>query len=143
MRVTIFGSGYVGLVTGACLADAGNDVLCVDIDEKKIEALKQGIVPIHEPGLDGLIKTNIEAERLKFTTSAKDGVDHGLFQLIAVGTPPDEDGSADLKYVLSVARSIGEHMSEYNVVITKSTVPVGTSDKVSKAVSGALEARAA
>jgi UDPglucose 6-dehydrogenase len=141
MRVTIFGSGYVGLVTGACLADAGNDVLCVDIDEKKIEGLKQGIIPIHEPGLDALIKANIEAERLRFTTSAKEGVDHGLFQLIAVGTPPDEDGSADLKYVLAVARSIGEHMTEYKVVITKSTVPVGTSDKVAGAVVGTLKKR--
>jgi UDPglucose 6-dehydrogenase len=141
MRVTIFGSGYVGLVTGACLADAGNDVLCVDVDQKKIEGLKQGIIPIHEPGLDALIKSNIEAERLKFTTSAKEGVDHGLFQLIAVGTPPDEDGSADLKYVLAVARSIGEHMSEYKVVITKSTVPVGTSDKVRAAVAESLKKR--
>src|SRR5690349_7995670 len=141
MRVTIFGSGYVGLVTGACLADAGNDVLCVDVDEKKISGLKQGIIPIHEPGLDSLIKSNVEAERLKFTTSAKEGVDHGLFQLIAVGTPPDEDGSADLKYVLAVARSIGEHMSEYKVVITKSTVPVGTSDKVRGAVRESLDKR--
>jgi len=141
MRVTIFGSGYVGLVTGACLADAGNDVLCVDVDARKIEGLKQGIIPIHEPGLDALIKSNIEAERLKFTTSAKEGVDHGLFQLIAVGTPPDEDGSADLKYVLAVARSIGEHMSEYKVVITKSTVPVGTSDKVRNACQETLKKR--
>jgi UDPglucose 6-dehydrogenase len=141
MRVTIFGSGYVGLVTGACLADAGNDVLCVDVDEKKIAGLKQGIVPIHEPGLDALIKSNVEAERLKFTTSAKEGVDHGLFQLIAVGTPPDEDGSADLKYVLAVARSIGEHMDEYKVVITKSTVPVGTSDKVAAAIVETLDKR--
>jgi UDPglucose 6-dehydrogenase len=141
MRVTIFGSGYVGLVTGACLADAGNDVLCVDVDAAKIEGLKRGVVPIHEPGLDALIKSNIEAERLKFTTSAKEGVDHGLFQLIAVGTPPDEDGSADLKYVLAVARSIGEHMHEYKVVITKSTVPVGTSDKVRAAVSETLAKR--
>jgi len=141
MRVTIFGSGYVGLVTGACLADAGNDVLCVDVDQKKIEGLKQGVIPIHEPGLDALIKSNFEAERLKFTTSAKEGVDHGLFQLIAVGTPPDEDGSADLKYVLAVARSIGEHMSEYKVVITKSTVPVGTSDKVRAAVGETLSKR--
>jgi UDPglucose 6-dehydrogenase len=141
MRVTIFGSGYVGLVTGACLADAGNDVLCVDIDAKKIEGLRQGIVPIHEPGLDGLIKANIEAERLKFTTSAQEGVDHGLFQLIAVGTPPDEDGSADLQYVLAVARSIGEHMAEYKVVITKSTVPVGTSDRVRSAVAESLGKR--
>jgi UDPglucose 6-dehydrogenase len=143
MRVTIFGSGYVGLVTGACLADAGNDVLCVDVDAQKIEGLKQGVVPIHEPGLDALIKSNIEADRLKFTTSAKEGVDHGLFQLIAVGTPPDEDGSADLKYVLAVARSIGEHMQEYKVVITKSTVPVGTSDKVRGAVAETLAKRAA
>jgi UDPglucose 6-dehydrogenase len=143
MRVTIFGSGYVGLVTGACLADAGNDVLCVDVDPAKIEALKQGLVPIHEPGLDALIKSNIEAERLKFTTSAKEGVDFGLFQLIAVGTPPDEDGSADLKYVLAVARSIGEHMTEYKVVITKSTVPVGTSDKVRAAVADSLAKRSA
>jgi UDPglucose 6-dehydrogenase len=143
MRVTIFGSGYVGLVTGACLADAGNDVLCVDVDHKKIEGLKQGVIPIHEPGLDALIKSNIEAERLKFTTSAKEGVDHGLFQLIAVGTPPDEDGSADLKYVLAVARSIGEYMAEYKVVITKSTVPVGTSDKVLGAVAESLQKRGA
>src|SRR4051812_4092191 len=143
MRVTIFGSGYVGLVTGACLADAGNDVLCVDVDQAKIEGLKKGIIPIHEPGLDALIKSNVEAERLKFTTSAKEGVDHGLFQLIAVGTPPDEDGSADLKYVLAVARSIGEHMDEYKVVITKSTVPVGTSDKVRAAVGETLQKRGA
>jgi UDPglucose 6-dehydrogenase len=141
MRVTVFGSGYVGLVTGACLADAGNDVLCVDVDQKKIEGLKQGIVPIHEPGLDALIRSNIEAERLRFTTSARDGVDHGLFQLIAVGTPPDEDGSADLRHVLAVAGSIGEHMNEYKVVITKSTVPVGTSDKVRAAVAAALTKR--
>jgi UDPglucose 6-dehydrogenase len=131
------------LVTGACLADAGNDVLCVDVDARKIEGLKNGIIPIHEPGLDALIKSNIEAERLKFTTSAKEGVDHGLFQLIAVGTPPDEDGSADLKYVLAVARSIGEHMAEYKVVITKSTVPVGTSDKVRNAVAESLRKRGA
>jgi len=142
-NITVVGTGYVGLVTGACLADAGNDVLCVDVDQKKIEGLKQGIIPIHEPGLDALIKSNIEAERLKFTTSAKEGVDHGLFQLIAVGTPPDEDGSADLKYVLAVARSIGEHMAEYKVVITKSTVPVGTSDKVRAVVGETLQKRGA
>ena len=143
MRVTIFGSGYVGLVTGACLADVGNDVVCVDVDEKKIEGLKQGIIPIHEPGLDAVIKSNMEAERLKFTTSAEEGVAHGLFQLIAVGTPPDEDGSADLKYVLAVARTIGQHMDEYKVVITKSTVPVGTSDKVRNAVAETLNKRGA
>lgn len=130
MRVTIFGSGYVGLVTGACLSDAGNDVLCVDVDAGKIERLKQGEVPIHEPGLEALIRKNAEAGRLKFTTDAAEGVRHGLFQLIAVGTPPDEDGSADLKYVLAVARTIGEHLTEYRVVIDKSTVPVGTADKV-------------
>jgi UDPglucose 6-dehydrogenase len=143
MRVTIFGSGYVGLVTGACLADAGNDVLCVDVDAKKIEGLKRGEVPIHEPGLDALIKTNAEAERLRFTTSAAEGVTHGQLQLIAVGTPPDEDGSADLKYVLAVARTIGEHMTEYKVVVTKSTVPVGTADKVGAAVAESLTKRQA
>ncbi len=141
MRITIFGSGYVGLVTGACFADAGNDVICVDVDAKKIEGLKRGVIPIHEPGLDALIKRNVEAERLRFTTSAEEGVAHGLFQVIAVGTPPDEDGSADLKYVLAVAQSIGQHMSEYKVVITKSTVPVGTADKVKAAVDTTLEAR--
>ncbi len=141
MRVTIFGSGYVGLVTGACLADAGNDVLCVDVDANKIEGLKRGEIPIHEPGLDALIKTNADAERLRFTTSAAEGVAHGQLQLIAVGTPPDEDGSADLKYVLAVARTIGEHMTEYKVVVTKSTVPVGTGDKVSAAVAESLAKR--
>jgi UDPglucose 6-dehydrogenase len=141
MRVTIFGSGYVGLVTGACLADAGNDVLCVDVDVKKIEGLKRGEIPIHEPGLDALIKTNADAERMRFTTSAAEGVAHGQLQIIAVGTPPDEDGSADLKYVLAVARSIGEHMTEYKVVVTKSTVPVGTSDKVAAAVTESLTRR--
>jgi UDPglucose 6-dehydrogenase len=143
MRVTIFGSGYVGLVTGACLADAGNDVLCVDVDAKKIEGLKRGEIPIHEPGLDALIKTNADAERMRFTTSAQEGVAHGQLQIIAVGTPPDEDGSADLKYVLAVARSIGEHMTEYKVVVTKSTVPVGTSDKVAAAVTESLTKRKA
>ncbi len=141
MRITIFGSGYVGLVTGACLADAGNDVVCVDVDARKIEMLKRGELPIHEPGLDAVVKRNFEAGRLHFTTDAKEGVKHGLFQLIAVGTPPDEDGSADLRYVLAVARSIGEHMTEYKVVITKSTVPVGTADKVRDNVQAALGRR--
>jgi UDPglucose 6-dehydrogenase len=141
MKITIFGSGYVGLVTGACLADAGNDVVCVDVDERKTAMLNRGEIPIHEPGLDGIVKRNFDAGRLKFTTSARDGVAHGLFQLIAVGTPPDEDGSADLRYVLAVARSIGEHMTEYKVVITKSTVPVGTADKVRDAVGTSLAAR--
>ncbi len=143
MRVTIFGSGYVGLVTGACLADAGNDVLCVDVDAAKIERLRRGEVPIHEPGLDVLIRRNAEAGRIAFTTDAAAGVAHGLFQLIAVGTPPDEDGAADLKYVLAVARSIGEHMGEYRIVIDKSTVPVGTADRVREAIARTLSARGA
>jgi UDPglucose 6-dehydrogenase len=141
MRITIFGSGYVGLVTGACLADAGNDVLCVDIDERKTAMLQRGEVPIHEPGLDALIKRGADAGRLRFTSNAQEGVDHGLFQLIAVGTPPDEDGSADLRYVLAVARTIGELMSNYKVVVTKSTVPVGTADKVRAAVRESLTKR--
>jgi UDPglucose 6-dehydrogenase len=143
MRVTIFGSGYVGLVTGACLADAGNHVICVDVDEKKIARLNQGDVPIHEPGLEALIKRNAEAGRLEFTTDAKKGIAHGLFQLIAVGTPPGEDGSADLKYVLAVARTIGENLDRYAIVITKSTVPVGTADKVRAELQKQLTARAA
>jgi UDPglucose 6-dehydrogenase len=141
MRVTIFGSGYVGLVTGACLADAGNHVVCVDVDAGKIERLKRGEVPIHEPGLDALIKRNAGAGRLEFTTDAAKGVEHGLFQLIAVGTPPGEDGSADLKYVLAVAQTIGSHLKRYCIVITKSTVPVGTADKVRTALSDALGER--
>jgi UDPglucose 6-dehydrogenase len=141
MRVTIFGSGYVGLVTGACLADAGNDVVCVDVDAAKIERLNRGDVPIHEPGLDALIKRNADAGRLKFTTDAAAGVAHGLFQLIAVGTPSDEDGSADLRYVLAVARTIGQHMSDYRIVIDKSTVPVGTADKVKAEIAKTLAAR--
>jgi UDPglucose 6-dehydrogenase len=143
MRITIFGSGYVGLVTGACMADAGNDVLCVDVDERKTAMLQRGEVPIHEPGLDALIKRSADAGRLRFTTNAKEGVDHGLFQLIAVGTPPDEDGSADLRYVLAVAHTIGEHMNDYKVVVTKSTVPVGTADKVRAAVRESLSKRKA
>jgi len=141
MRITIFGSGYVGLVTGACLADAGNNVVCVDIDAGKIDMLKRGDIPIHEPGLEPMVNRNFEAGRLRFTTNAEEGVAHGQFQLIAVGTPPDEDGSADLRYVLAVANTIGEHMAEYKVVITKSTVPVGTADKVREAVAQAQKAR--
>jgi UDPglucose 6-dehydrogenase len=143
MRVTIFGSGYVGLVTGACLADAGNHVVCVDVDAAKIERLNRGEVPIHEPGLDALIKRNAEAGRLEFTTDAVKGVEHGLFQVIAVGTPPGEDGSADLRYVLTVARTIATHISRYCIVITKSTVPVGTADKVHAEIDRALAARGA
>jgi UDPglucose 6-dehydrogenase len=141
MRVTIFGSGYVGLVTGACLAEAGNHVVCVDVDAAKIERLNRGEVPIHEPGLDALIKRNAEAGRLEFTTDAPKAVDHGLFQIIAVGTPPDEDGSADLRYVLAVARTIATHANRYAIVITKSTVPVGTADKVRKEIENTIRSR--
>ena len=143
MRVTIFGSGYVGLVSGACLADAGNHVFCVDVDARKIERLQRGEVPIHEPGLEALIKRNAEAGRLEFSTDAAKGVEHGLFQLIAVGTPPGEDGSADLRHVLAVARTIGTHVSRYCIVITKSTVPVGTADKVHAELDRTLAARGA
>src|SRR6202142_957589 len=141
MRITIFGSGYVGLVTGACLADAGNQVICVDVDERKIAMLKSGEVPIHKPGLDAVVKRNFGVGALRFTTDAEEGVEHGQFQLIAVGTPPDEDGSADLRHVLAVARTIGEHMQDYKVVITKSTVPVGTADKVRGEVAATLAGR--
>ena len=136
MNIAIIGTGHVGLITGACLADAGNDVLCVDVDAKKIEGLKQGIIPIHEPGLDALIKTNAEAERLRFTTSAAEGVAHGQLQLIAVGTPPDEDGSADLKYILGVAKDLGKLIKpgQYKVIVDKSTVPVGTAEKVEQEI---------
>jgi len=143
MRVTIFGSGYVGLVTGACLAEAGNHVVCVDVDANKIARLNKGEIPIHEPGLDALIKRNAEAGRMEFTTDAAKGVEHGLFQIIAVGTPPDEDGSADLRYVLAVAKTIGTHTGRYCIVITKSTVPVGTADKVRAEVDSALASRGA
>jgi UDPglucose 6-dehydrogenase len=143
MRLTVFGSGYVGLVTGACLAEAGNHVVCVDVDADKIERLKRGEVPIHEPGLEAMIRRNAEAGRIEFTTDAVRGVEHGLFQVIAVGTPPGEDGSADLRYVLAVARTIGTHMSRYSIVITKSTVPVGTADKVRAELSRTLAERGA
>jgi UDPglucose 6-dehydrogenase len=141
LNIAIFGSGYVGLVTGACLADAGNDVVCIDVDADRIARLNAGEVPIHEPGLDELVARNREKGRLRFTTDAKTGVAHGLFQMIAVGTPPDEDGSADLRHVLAVAQTIGEHLDEYKVVMTKSTVPVGTSDKVKATIAAALAAR--
>ncbi len=141
MRMTIFGSGYVGLVTGACMAEMGNHVVCYDIDEEKIARLNEGDIPIYEPGLESYIARNTEAGRLEFTTDVKKAVDHGLFQFIAVGTPPDEDGSADLKHVLAVARSIGENMEEYRVVVDKSTVPVGTADKVEAEIAASLEKR--
>jgi UDPglucose 6-dehydrogenase len=141
MRVTIFGSGYVGLVTGACFAEAGNHVVCVDVDAEKISRLTRAEIPIHEPGLDQLVKRNAEAGRLEFTTDALKGVEHGLFQIIAVGTPPDEDGSADLRYVLAVARTIGQNVQNYCIVITKSTVPVGTADKVRTEIERSLAER--
>jgi UDPglucose 6-dehydrogenase len=141
MRITIFGSGYVGLVTGACLADAGNNVVCVDVDPGKVERLNRGEVPIHEPGLDDLIRRNQAKGRLHFTLDAASAVAQGLFQIIAVGTPPDENGSADLRYVLDVANTIATHMTEYKVVITKSTVPVGTADKVRATITNRLAAR--
>ncbi|MBI1195871.1 MAG: nucleotide sugar dehydrogenase [Gammaproteobacteria bacterium] len=143
MKISIFGSGYVGLVTGTCLAEVGNDVLCMDVDASKIERLKNGEIPIYEPGLEEMVIQNSKAGRLRFTTSMDEAVEHGLFQFIAVGTPPDEDGSADLQYVRAVARGIGERMNEYRVIIDKSTVPVGTADKVRETVLEALKARGA
>ncbi len=143
MKITIFGSGYVGLVTGACFAEVGNDVLCVDIDQQKIDSLNTGQIPIHEPGLDEIVAENIKAGRLRFTTDIREGVDFGLYQIIAVGTPPDEDGSADLRHVLTVAESIGTYMSEYRIVINKSTVPVGTADRVKEKISSVLAERKA
>jgi len=141
MRLTIFGSGYVGLVSGACLAETGNHVVCVDIDADKIARLNNGEIPIYEPGLEAFIERNVEAGRLEFTTDVQKGVDHGLFQFISVGTPPDEDGSADLKHVLAVAKSIGEHMNDYRIVVDKSTVPVGTADRVKAEIQAQLDAR--
>ncbi|PLX99364.1 MAG: UDP-glucose 6-dehydrogenase [Desulfuromonas sp.] len=141
MKITIFGSGYVGLVTGACLADAGNDVLCVDVDTAKIEMLNRGDVPIYEPGLSDMIGENMKAGRITFTTDIDAAVEHGLFQFIAVGTPPDEDGSADLQYVKAVAKSIGERLTDYRIIVDKSTVPVGTADTVDAVIRQELDAR--
>jgi UDPglucose 6-dehydrogenase len=143
MKVTIYGSGYVGLVTGACLAQVGNEVLCVDIDPDKIAQLERGESPIYEPGLTDMLRANQSAGRLKFTLDPAEGVAHGLFQFIAVGTPPDEDGSADLQHVLAVARSIGEHLGEYRIIVNKSTVPVGTADRVRAQVREVLDQRTA
>jgi UDPglucose 6-dehydrogenase len=143
LKVTVFGSGYVGLVTGACFADAGNQVLCVDIDAAKIARLQHGEIPIHEPGLEQLVRRNFDKGRLRFTTDAKAGIRHGLFQFIAVGTPPEEDGSADLSHVLAVAETIGRHMTEFRIVVDKSTVPVGTADKVRERIERTLAERSA
>jgi len=143
MKVTIFGTGYVGLVTGTCLAEVGHQVICVDIDAAKVDGLNRSVLPIYEPGLDDLVQTNHGAGRLSFTTDAAKAIAAAEVIFIAVGTPPDEDGSADLQYVLAVARTIGQHLSRPAVVVNKSTVPVGTADKVKAAILGALDARAA
>lgn len=139
MNITVVGTGYVGLVSGTCLAEVGNHVLCIDIDQSKIDRLNNGEIPIYEPGLEELVKKNVQEGRLSFSSDIKQGVDYGSIIFIAVGTPPDEDGSADLKHVLAVASDIGKHMNDYRVVVTKSTVPVGTADKVKYAVNAALE----
>ncbi|MGB8714376.1 MAG: UDP-glucose/GDP-mannose dehydrogenase family protein, partial [Onishia taeanensis] len=141
MKITIFGTGYVGLVTGTCLADVGHDVMCMDVDADKIARLHDGEIPIYEPGLEAMVTANVASGRLRFTTNPADAVAHGELQFIAVGTPPDEDGSADLKYVLAVAKTIGEHMDTPKVIVDKSTVPVGTADRVRDAVASTLAER--
>lgn len=141
MKITVFGSGYVGLVTGACLADVGHSVMCIDVDRRKIDGLNRGVIPIYEPGLEELILKNCKAGRLSFSTDAAAGVEHGYLQFIAVGTPPDEDGKADLRYVLEVAATIGRYMADNKVVIDKSTVPVGTADKVRERIESILAER--
>ena len=141
MKITVIGTGYVGLVSGACMAEMGNDVLCLDLDPEKIRILKEGGIPIHEPGLDAVVARNVEAGRLHFTTDVAEAVRFGTIQFIAVGTPPDEDGSADLQYVLAAARNIGRLMTDYKVVVDKSTVPVGTADKVKAAIADELARR--
>src|SRR6185369_15735221 len=142
MKISVIGSGYVGLVAGACFAESGNSVICVDIDEAKIEGLKQGIIPIYEPGLKEMVQRNSAEGRLTFTTDLENAIKSSLINFIAVGTPPGEDGSADLKYVLGVAASIGRHMESFKIIVDKSTVPVGTADKVRAAVQQELDTRA-
>lgn len=139
MKVTVIGTGYVGLVTGTCFADMGNDVWCIDLDSDKIENLKKGILPIYEPGLEEMVKRNYKEGRLHFSTNLKDGLDNSLFAFIAVGTPPGEDGSADLKYVLQVAEDIGKTIEKYTIVIDKSTVPVGTAERVRSKIRETLQ----
>jgi UDPglucose 6-dehydrogenase len=141
VKITMVGTGYVGLVTGACLADTGNEVLCLDLDERKIATLKDGRIPIYEPGLEAIVRRNAAAGRLRFTTDVAHSVDHGTMQFIAVGTPPEEDGSADLRHVVAAARSIGRYMHAYRVIVDKSTVPVGTADLVRDTIAGELNAR--
>ena len=141
MKITMIGTGYVGLVTGTCLAEVGNDVLCLDVDACKIAMLQSGGVPIHEPGLAPMIERNVAARRLRFTTDIDAAVAHGALQFIAVGTPPDEDGSADMRYVLEAARNIGRRMTSAKIVVDKSTVPVGTADRVTRVIAEELAAR--
>jgi UDPglucose 6-dehydrogenase len=141
MKITMIGTGYVGLVTGACLAEVGNDVLCLDVDARKIDILESGGVPIHEPGLEPMIRRNVAAGRLRFTTDVDAAVGHATVQFIAVGTPPDEDGSADMQYVLQAARNIGRRMTQWTLIVDKSTVPVGTADRVRAEIAGELAAR--
>jgi UDPglucose 6-dehydrogenase len=141
MKITIIGTGYVGLVTGACLAELGNDVFCLDVDQRKIDLLNNGGIPIHEPGLEQVVARNRAAGRLHFSTDVAASVAHGQLQFIAVGTPPDEDGSADLQYVLAAARNIGRHMDGFKVIVDKSTVPVGTADRVAAAIREELATR--
>ena len=141
MKVSVFGTGYVGLVTGACLAEVGHSVICMDVDEAKVAGLRKGILPIWEPGLQEIVQRNVESGHLAFTTDAAKAVEHGRIQIIAVGTPPQPDGGADLRFVFDVADAIGASMRNYCAVITKSTVPVGTSRRVSERVRAALEAR--
>ena len=141
MKITVIGTGYVGLVTGTCLAEMGNHVMCLDLDREKIRILEEGGIPIHEPGLLDMVTRNRAAGRLQFTTDIVQAVNHGTLQFIGVGTPPDEDGSADLKYVLAAARNVGRHMTDYKVVINKSTVPVGTGEKVRAAIAEELKQR--
>ena len=143
MKITMAGTGYVGLVTGACLAEVGNDVLCLDVDRDKIELLNRGGVPIHEPGLPEMIRRNVAAQRLRFTNDVDAAVRHGTMQFIAVGTPPDEDGSADMTHVIAAARAIGERMTDYKVIVDKSTVPVGTADRVRETIAAELARRGA
>ena len=141
MKITVVGTGYVGLVSGACLAEVGNDVLCLDLDVEKIRVLEAGGIPIFEPGLQDMVRRNVAAGRLHFTTDVARAVQHGTIQFIAVGTPPDEDGSADMQYVLAAARNIGRLMTDYKVVVDKSTVPVGTADRVHAAIADELRKR--
>ena len=141
MKIAVVGTGYVGLVSGACFAEMGLDITCVDVDRKKIDALNNGLIPIYEPGLEELVKRNVEEGRLHFTTEVTDCLDKVVVVFSAVGTPPDEDGSADLKYVLDVARTFGRHIRKYTVLVTKSTVPVGTAQKVRAVIEEELEKR--